>query len=33
MGHWRALAHSIALLIRFRFESDVSGDAFFDDVR
>jgi len=33
MGHWRALAHSVALLIRFRFASDVSRDEFFEDYR
>ncbi len=33
MGHWRALVHSVSLLIRFRFGADVSGDEFFTDYR
>jgi len=33
MGHWRALAHSVFLLIRFRFGADVSRDRFFRNYR
>jgi rSAM/selenodomain-associated transferase 2 len=33
MGSWRALLHSINLLLRFRRGADVSGDAFFGDYR
>ena len=33
MGHWRALAHSVSLLIRFRSGTDVSRDEFFKDYR
>ena len=33
MGPWRALRHSVALLLRFRRGADVSGDPFFDDYR
>ena len=33
MGHWRALAHSVVLLFRFRFGADVSGDRFFRNYR
>jgi rSAM/selenodomain-associated transferase 2 len=33
MGHWRALAHSVFLLLRFRFGADVSGDRFFGNYR
>ena len=33
MGHWRALAHSVILLFRFRFGADVSGDRFFRNFR
>ncbi len=33
MGHWRALAHSVLLLLRFRFGADVSGDRFFRNYR
>jgi len=33
MGHWRALAHSIFLLLRFRNGADVSGDRFFGNYR
>jgi len=33
MGHWRALAHSVLLLLRFRFGTDVSGDRFFRNYR
>jgi hypothetical protein len=29
----RALAHSVFLLLRFRFGTDVSGDRFFRDYR
>ncbi len=32
-GHWRALAHSVFLLLRFRFGADVSGDRFFRNYR
>jgi rSAM/selenodomain-associated transferase 2 len=33
MGPWRALRHSVNLLLRFRRGADVSGDSFFDDYR
>jgi rSAM/selenodomain-associated transferase 2 len=33
MGSWRALRHSVSLLLRFRQGADVSGDAFFNDYR
>ena len=33
MGHWRALAHSVSRLIRFRSGKDVSRDEFFEDFR
>jgi hypothetical protein len=33
MGHWRALAHSVLLLLRFRFGTDVSDDRFFRNYR
>jgi rSAM/selenodomain-associated transferase 2 len=33
MGSWRALWHSVNLLLRFRRGTDVSGDSFFDDYR
>jgi len=33
MGHWRALTHSVSLLIRFRFGKDVSRDEFFESFR
>jgi rSAM/selenodomain-associated transferase 2 len=33
MGHWRALAHAVALLVRFRLGMDVSRDRFFGDYR
>jgi len=33
MGHWRALAHSVFLLLRFRFGADVSRDRFFRNYR
>jgi len=33
MGHWRALAHSLFLLLRFRFGADVSRDRFFRHYR
>jgi len=33
MGSWRALWHSVNLLLRFRRGADVSGDSFFDDYR
>ena len=33
MGHWRALAHSVFLLLRFRFGAEVSGDRFFGNYR
>jgi rSAM/selenodomain-associated transferase 2 len=33
MGHWRALAHSVLLLLRFRFGADVSRDRFFRNYR
>jgi rSAM/selenodomain-associated transferase 2 len=33
MGSWRALRHSINLLLKFRRGADVSGDSFFDDYR
>ena len=33
MGHWRALAHSVFLLLRFHFGADVSGDRFFGNYR
>ena len=33
MGHWRALAHAVALLVRFRFGMNVSRDRFFEDYR
>jgi rSAM/selenodomain-associated transferase 2 len=33
MGHWRALAHAVALLVRFRLGNDVSRDRFFGDYR
>jgi len=33
MGHWRALARAVALLVRFRVGVDVSRDRFFGDYR
>jgi rSAM/selenodomain-associated transferase 2 len=33
MGPWRALRHSVSLLLRFRRGTEVSGDPFFDDYR
>jgi rSAM/selenodomain-associated transferase 2 len=33
MGHWHALAHAVALLVRFRFGMNVSRDRFFRDYR
>ena len=33
MGHWRAVTHSVFLLLRFHFGADVSGDRFFRDYR
>lgn len=33
MGHWRALAHSVLLLLRFRYGADVSRDRFFRNYR
>ena len=33
MGHWRALAHSVFLLLRFRYGADVSRDRFFRNYR
>jgi rSAM/selenodomain-associated transferase 2 len=33
MGHWRAVARSVSLLVRFRRGDDVSGDQFFDQYR
>jgi rSAM/selenodomain-associated transferase 2 len=33
MGHLRALAHSVFLLLRFRFGTDLSGDRFFRNYR
>jgi rSAM/selenodomain-associated transferase 2 len=33
LGHWRAVARSISLLLRFRRGVDVSGDRFFDEYR
>lgn len=33
MGHWRAVARSVSLLVRFRRGVDVSGDRFFGQYR
>ncbi len=33
MGPWRALAHAVWLLVRFRFDADIDGDTFFDEYR
>jgi rSAM/selenodomain-associated transferase 2 len=33
LGHWRALAHAVALLVRFRFGMNISRDRFFGDYR
>ncbi len=33
MGHWRAVTHSVILLLRFRFGADVSRDRFFRNYR
>ena len=33
MGPWRALAHAVWLLVRFRFDADIERDAFFEDYR
>lgn len=33
MEHWRAVTHSVFLLLRFRFGADVSGDRFFRNYR
>lgn len=33
MGHWRAVARSVSLLLRFRRGADVAGDRFFDQYR
>ena len=33
MGHWRAVTHSVFLLLRFRFGADVSRDRFFCNYR
>lgn len=33
MGHWRALGHAVALLIRFRLGVNVSRNRFFGDYR
>jgi rSAM/selenodomain-associated transferase 2 len=33
LGHWRALAHAITLLVRFRFGMNISRDRFFGDYR
>lgn len=33
MGPWRALAHAVSLLVRFRFNADIDDDPFFDGYR
>lgn len=33
MGPWRALAHAVSLLVRFRYSEDLGRDAFFHDYR